>query len=147
MDCLVRKLRHCAMCESLVRKIKHCGMCKVKGMSRTFCTFDLNLPSGPWKSRILLCSHRDYCWAGQKNEKFHLGHCMVIIIGWDMIDCNLLRKITFTSQFPLLASKYLWRFLFLLFNLLNSLTAMGRHDGPFYNKLCVCVISLWIFWP
>ena len=28
---------------------------------------------------------------------------------------------------------------------LNSLTAMGRHDGPFFNKLCAHVISPQIF--
>ncbi len=57
-----------------------------------YCTFDLNLLPGLWKLRITRSSHWDYCLAGQKKRNFHLGHCLVIIIGWDMIDRSLLKK-------------------------------------------------------
>ncbi len=96
----------------------------------TYCTFDLSWQPGPWKSRILLDSLTDYCRPGQKNKKSHLGHSLMIIIGWDMIDHSLYILLESHSSVCRLLSN-------LIFELLRSVT---------YVYLCArapCVDESW----
>jgi hypothetical protein len=56
--------------------------------ANSYCTFDINLLLGPWKSRILRSSKQDYYRSGKNKSLSQLWHFLMLKTSQDVFHCR-----------------------------------------------------------